>query len=39
MNPDQKAGDTIRWKSIYAALLAWLVVMILAMRWLMETYS
>ena len=39
MTPDPQTEPTVNWKAVYAAVLAWLAVMIMAMRWLMEHYS
>lgn len=39
MNLDHKTEITLNWKAIYAAVLAWLLVMIVGMCWLMKHYS
>lgn len=39
MTPDPSTGPVKNWNAVYAAILAWLVVMIVGMRWLMEHYS
>ena len=39
MKPDPQTEPVKNWKAIYALVLAWLVVMIVTMRWLMNHYS
>lgn len=39
MKPDPQTEPVINWKAVYAAVIAWLVVMIVGMRCLMEYYS
>ncbi len=39
MTPDPQTEPTVNWKIVYAAVLAWLAIMIVGMRWLMEHYS
>ena len=39
MNLDNRTEPRVNWKAVYAAVIAWLVIMIVSMRWLMQHYS